>query len=100
MRGEAIAGRRGMMVEQEAQVPNFGLSQPPRVRTLVTERWRLSVWGGQDFGELYDLASDPHEMTNLWADPAHAAVKAELLEQMVQEMIRLANRAPLPTAMA
>jgi hypothetical protein len=39
-------------------------------------------------------------MTNLWADPAHAAVKAELLEQMVQEMIRLANRAPLPTAMA
>jgi len=26
-------------------------------------------------GELYDLASDPHEMHNLWDDPAHAADK-------------------------
>ena len=29
-------------------------------------------------GEMYDLASDPHEMTNLFDDPAHAAMKAEL----------------------
>jgi arylsulfatase A-like enzyme len=100
MKGGAIEGRRGMLIEQEAQVPNFGLDRPPRVRTFVTERWRLSVWGGQEFGELYDLAGDPYEMTNLWSDPAHAAIKAELLEQMVQEMIRLTDRAPLPTAMA
>jgi arylsulfatase A-like enzyme len=100
MNGGAIDGRRGMLVEQEAQIPNFGLDRPPRVRSFVTERWRLSVWGGTDFGELYDLAADPHEMTNLWADPGHAAIKAALLEQMVQEMIRLTDRAPLPTAMA
>jgi hypothetical protein len=31
---------------------------------------------------------------------AHPAAKAALLEQFVQEMIRLADRAPLPTAMA
>ena len=100
MNGGAIDGRRGILIEQEAQVANFGLDRPPRVRTFVTERWRLSVWGGLDFGELYDLAGDPHKMSNLWSDPAHAAVKAELLEQMVQEMIRLTDRAPLPTAMA
>ena len=39
------------------------------------------------FGELYDLASDPWEMKNLWFDPAHAAkveeLKGDLLDWLV-----------------
>jgi hypothetical protein len=30
-------------------------------------------------GELYSLADDPLQRVNLWDDPAHAAVKSDLL---------------------
>jgi len=33
-------------------------------RTVRTDRWKL-VYNGFDYDELYDLAADPHEMTNL-----------------------------------
>ena len=29
-------------------------------------------------GEMYDMSADPHEMTNLYDDPAHAAMRADL----------------------
>ncbi|HEX7900061.1 MAG TPA: sulfatase [Planctomycetota bacterium] len=40
--------------------------------------------------ELYDLAKDPHELKNLAADPAHAALKEELrrrLEQLRKDLL-------------
>jgi len=55
-------------------------------RTVRTERWRYVEWDdGKKGVELYDHDSDPHELTNLAADPAHAeTVKRlkELLKQM------------------
>lgn len=43
-------------------------------------------------GEMYDLALDPHEMTNLYEDPAHAAMRAgleALIDRRVDDMIPL-----------
>jgi iduronate 2-sulfatase len=55
-------------------------------RTVRTERWRYTEWdNGKEGVELYDHDQDPHEWTNLAADPAHAeTVKRlkELLKQM------------------
>jgi arylsulfatase len=45
------------------------------------ERHKLVVYHGHEQGELFDLANDPHEFTNLWDDPAHAAVRFTLLKQ-------------------
>ena len=33
-------------------------------------------------GELYDLVHDPLQQRNLWADPAYAATKADLLADL------------------
>jgi len=42
-------------------------------------RYKLVVYHGHGLGELYDLERDPGEFDNLWHDPAHAALKADLL---------------------
>ena len=60
--------------------------QPTAVhlRTYVTDRYKLTVYRGRDYGELFDLREDPGELHNLWADDAYAEVKARLFERAVQ----------------
>lgn len=100
IRGEAQAVRQGIVVEEDNQRSFLGFDRPVRLRTLITSRWRLSVYRGVEWGELYDLQEDPLEMVNLWDDPRHAATRAALSEQLVQEMQELADDSPLPTARA
>jgi len=55
--------------------------QPTRVfhQTYVDERYKLTVYFRQPYGELFDLRADPGEIHNLWDDPAHQRLKEELL---------------------
>jgi arylsulfatase A-like enzyme len=45
---------------------------------VATERYKLIRYPASDEWELFDLESDPHEMSSVAADPEHAAVRAEL----------------------
>lgn len=65
-----------------------------KLRTLVTPEWKITVYGGRDYGELYDRRNDPGEFENLWESPAHAEVKRELKERLLHELIRADD--PLP----
>lgn len=48
-------------------------------KTVRTDRWRYAEWNdGQDGAMLIDEQNDPHEMKNVFDDPAHAAVVKEL----------------------
>jgi arylsulfatase A-like enzyme len=47
-------------------------------RAVRTERHKYIHWTHQEAAELYDLATDPYEMTNLAGAPGHAALQAEL----------------------
>lgn len=67
-----------------------------RVRTLINDRYKLTVYSGEDYGELFDRERDPHELHNLWNDPAaqhiRTALKAELLDAYLDEESPLPRR--------
>jgi uncharacterized sulfatase len=58
------------------------------LRTLVTERFKITVYRDAAYGELFDLERDPGELHNCWGDPEYAAVKGELLLRFVQAEIQ------------
>lgn len=89
-------GRDSLLVEDETYRFLFGKENTTRVRTLVTERYRMSIYRDEDWGELYDLKSDPGETLNLWDDPAHTDARNTLMFDLVQQMTRVADTSPMP----
>ena len=93
-------GSGDIVVEEESQHATLGIPAPVQVRSMVTERWRMTLYGKSELAELYDLENDPSELRNLWDDPDYADVKAEMLERMVRRSIDHVDRSPLPLNMA
>ncbi len=82
-------------VRDHAIVENRHNPTTMHLRTLVTERYKITVYRQGEMGELFDLANDPGELRNLWDDPDHAATKQELLLRFVQaELEREPKRMP------
>ena len=61
---------------------------PVRGGTHALRGWRPAylcvVYKETGDEELYDRQSDPYELTNVAADPAHAAIKAKLAAALVK----------------
>ncbi|NQV57658.1 MAG: sulfatase-like hydrolase/transferase [Rhodospirillales bacterium] len=98
--GGPDGGPGSVLIEQEDQRGYFDLKPPARAHTLVTERHRLTLYHGLDWGEMYDLIDDPDEINNLWGDAAHSQAKAELLEGIARRQMAAVDLHPLPTTTA
>lgn len=97
LEGTADARRDALMIQiSESQVG----------RCLRTHRWKYSVASGDDgwtvyradtYYEdcLYDLDADPAEQNNLVRDPALAAVRRMLAEQLKWEMVQAGESEPV-----
>lgn len=94
------AGREAAFIQYEHQLAGRPPDEGLRVYTLIDQRWRMSVVLGSDEGELYDLTADPGEFDNLWASPAHCAIRAELMERLARTEMAHVDRVPLPTQQA
>ncbi|MYK30235.1 MAG: sulfatase-like hydrolase/transferase, partial [Boseongicola sp. SB0670_bin_30] len=90
------ASPEAVIIEEDSQRLMIGFDRPQRVRTIVTDRYRMSLREGEDWNELYDLSADPDELTNLYDQPAGQTARHELSELMLKRMIALQDRSPLP----
>jgi len=68
------------------------------LRTLITDRYKLTCYSHAPYGELFDLHEDPDELCNRWDDPEFAACKIDLQARLMREL--LATASPLPRRIA
>ena len=77
------AGVQGKSLVRLAKDPSAGHKQAvfaefPTIKMARTREWKLVRYNGNRFGELYHLAEDPHELTNLWDDRKFSAERARM----------------------
>lgn len=53
------------------------------VKTYVDDRYKLTVYYNQEYGELYDLQEDPGELHNLWSDPDARDLRTSLMMKLL-----------------
>ncbi len=98
--GQSETHRQRVIVETVSFSPQFEVPIWAKIRTLIVDRYRLTIYTHQDEGELYDLETDPEEIVNLWDSAEHVSIKSELLFQLAQEMASLADTSRLPAKLA
>ncbi|HEV7302075.1 MAG TPA: sulfatase-like hydrolase/transferase [Tepidisphaeraceae bacterium] len=79
---DGAAGRQVCRVENRHQPTSVHL------HTYITSDAKLTLYRGRDYGELFDLRSDPGETRNLWSVPSASALKCQMLEAAMQEQIQ------------
>ena len=105
MQGESLlpavegktTGHDSLIVEEHQRRGYMGFKNNFRARSLITEDFRLTLYEGADWGELYEFSNDPHELNNLWDDPKSMSLRAELTETLARKMMELADSSPLAT---
>lgn len=98
--GAAATLRDTLLIEEEGQRYFLGFRDRVRMRSVLDGRHRLSVYDGVEWGELYDLGEDPHELHNLWPEPAARPLRAEMMEKLARAMLSAAETSPYPTRIA
>jgi len=65
--------------------------------TLRSAEWKLTIYPDADasYGQLFDLANDPDEAVNLYAEPQHLATRERLLFRLLQRHHQQVNPLPL-----
>ncbi|OAB47930.1 sulfatase family protein [Paenibacillus antarcticus] len=65
-----------------------------QAKCLRTDRYKLVVFAGEAYGELYDLLEDPDERCNLFFDHVSRELKLNLMEMLTHRLIQ--DQDPLP----
>jgi iduronate 2-sulfatase len=83
-RSVAGVSLRPALRNPEARVRESAFSQLGTGYSIRTERYRYSEWGNEaaQRAEFYDRSTDPEELRNLAADPAHRETVRELSRQL------------------
>ena len=53
------------------------------LKTYVNDRYKITTYYNQEYGELFDLHEDPSEVNNLWNNQSFANLKANLIQELL-----------------
>ena len=81
--------------EEDAPRAELTLSMGMTQRALVEGRWKLVRYPRIDHAQLFDLASDPHELVNLSGRPEMASRVEDMSARMAALMSQAGDDAPL-----
>lgn len=73
----------GVLVEFDE---DYRPGQMCRYRMLIDSRYKLCLYGGTGQGILIDLAQDPHERQNLWANATYTELKGTMLATLADRL--------------
>jgi arylsulfatase A-like enzyme len=73
----------------------FDRKKSLRLRTLITENYRLTLYRDfENFGDFFDLKNDPNELNNLWNDNDLIDIRNKLINTLIHEIIKNQNEYP------
>ncbi len=82
--------REHLLIEHDEEIAKDKIM---RLRTLVTEKHRLTIYDGYDnLGDIFDYESDSGEINNLWNK--NKELRSKLTEKLLREIINLRPRFP------
>jgi arylsulfatase A-like enzyme len=58
--------------------PRYKIGDRGRCKSVRTREWKLVVYPGQPYGELYHLVQDPWELNNLYGTTSHKSIADQL----------------------
>ena len=93
---QVAATRPSVLVEDDRERVFLGFDQTQRIRTIVTERFRFTMFRPSGVMELFDLQEDPDENDNLAHDKSRERVMNELKGEMLDHLIARDDPTPLP----
>lgn len=65
------------------------------LRTLITDDYKLTIYRGREWGELFDLKNDPNELNNLFNDPTASGIREMMFRKFTDAVL---DCEPTPTA--
>jgi arylsulfatase A-like enzyme len=78
--------RDAVLVEEDFPLARRRGPIPHRARSVITDDGRITRYSSGE-GQLFDLATDPDEIRDLWRDPAAADRRAALFERLAVELM-------------
>ena len=88
LKGEKKKLHDSVLIENDEDYLNL------KLRTLVTERYKITIYQGEGYGELFDFKDDPDEYENLWHSQPHQTLKKELSQNLLHKIVETDD--PLP----
>jgi arylsulfatase A-like enzyme len=84
--GESVAARDAVLTEYRPGGKNM--------KVLHTPDWKYVYYHGETYGELFNLANDPDEHHNLFADPGYAGQRRALHDRLLHELVETESTWP------
>ena len=65
------------------------------IRVLIDDNYKLCFYANRDYGELYDIKKDPHQIDNLWDNVEFYNVKQKMINRLLSQSInKIVSRPP------